>query len=77
MSFHELGHDLVFAVELGLEVLDLAVLGIVDGPGLAAILEGQVGALEELALPLVEERGVNVELVADGGDGDAFEQGGV
>ena len=28
MSFHELGHDLVFACKLGLELLDPLVLGV-------------------------------------------------
>ena len=34
----------------------------------ATVVEGQVGVLEELALPLVKERGVDGELIAQVGD---------
>ena len=74
MGFHELGHDLIFARELGFELLELAILGVFEGPGFAAVLEGVVGILEELPLPQVEEAGIDLELIAQGGDGDAFEQ---
>ena len=46
MGFHELGHDLVFARELGFEFLDHLDIGILDGLGLAAIFEGEVCVLE-------------------------------
>ena len=55
MGFHELGHDLVLAVQLGFELLDLLAVGIVAGLGFAAVgLEGQVAVLEELLEPAVE-----------------------
>jgi hypothetical protein len=37
--FHELGEDLVFAGELGLDLFDLAVLAVLDGLALAAVVE--------------------------------------
>ena len=74
VSLHELGHDLVLARELGFEFLDFSVLGILDGLGVAAILEEGVAVLEELFLPAVKEGRGDAELVADSGDGDAFEQ---
>ena len=74
MLLHEFDEDLVFALELGFELFDLAFLGILDGLGLAAVVEGQVGVLEEQALPLVEAGGVDVELIAQVGDGDPFEE---
>ena len=74
MGLHELGHDLVLARELGFELLDLLVLGILDGLGVTAILEEGVAVLEELLLPAVKERWRDAELIADGGDGDAFEE---
>jgi hypothetical protein len=57
--FHELGKDLVFALDLGFELLDLGVLGILDGLGLAILGEGEVAILEEVALPEIEEAGRN------------------
>ena len=74
MGLHELGHDLIFACELGFELLDLLVLGVLDGFGLAAILEEGVAIFEGLLLPAVKERGCDAELIADRGDRDAFEQ---
>ena len=73
MGFHELGHDLVLAAELGFELLDLLVLGVLEGAGLAAgaaVGEGEVGVLEELALPLVEEGRIDRELIAEVRDRD-------
>jgi hypothetical protein len=57
-----------------LELLDFGVLGIVDGFSLAAIVKDEVAVLEEFFLPAVKEGGCDAELVADGGDGYAFEQ---
>ena len=74
MGFHELGQDFVFAHELGFELLDLVLLRSVDGLGLTAVLESQVGVLEELALPLLEEGRIDLELVAQVGDGGALEE---
>jgi hypothetical protein len=54
--------------------VDLNVLGIIGGLGLAAILEDDVAVLEELFLPAVKESGRNAELIADGGHGDVFKQ---
>jgi hypothetical protein len=50
---HEFDEDLILALELGFELFDLALLGILDGLGLAAVVEGQVSILEEQALPLM------------------------
>ena len=74
MSFHELGHDLIFAGELGLEGFDLLILGIFAGLGLPAVVESEVGVLEELALPLIEDGGVEPELIAQVGNGSAFKK---
>jgi hypothetical protein len=71
---HELGQDLVLALEFAFEAFDLLLLGIFKGLGLATVLEGEVGVLEELALPLVKEGGVDVELVAQVGDGGALKE---
>jgi hypothetical protein len=43
---HQLGHDLVFALELGFELFDLLVLGVLDGLGLAAVVEGCFASAE-------------------------------
>jgi hypothetical protein len=72
--FHEFGEDFVFALELGLELFDFLILGIALGLGFSAVLEGEVGVFEELALPMVEEGGADVEFIAEIGDGDAFEE---
>ena len=72
MSFHELGHDLVFARELGFELLDFLDVGILDRFGFAAVFEEGVAIFEELFLPAVEESGRDAEFIADFGDGDAF-----
>src|ERR1700691_1928877 len=74
MGLHEFSHDLVLAREFGFELLDFLVLGVLDGLGVAAILEEGVGVLEDLLLPTVKDRWRDAELIADGGDGDAFEQ---
>ena len=73
-GFHELGHDLVLASELGFELLDLGLLGVFDGLGLAAIGEGEVAVLEELFEPVVELVGVDVEFIAQVGDGDLVDE---
>ena len=65
---------LVFALELGFEQLDLLVLGVLDGPGLAVVVEGGVAVVEELFLPAVEEVGGDAEFIAEVGDGDFFEE---
>jgi hypothetical protein len=58
----------VFALQLGLKLLDLALLGILDSLRLAIALEGSVAVLEELLLPAIEEIGTNVQLITELGD---------
>ena len=75
MLLHQLGEDLVLALELGLQVGDLFVLGV--GGGLAAFVMGGEGGgavLEELFLPVVEEGDGDAVLFADVGDGDFIEE---
>ncbi len=55
MLFHEFGEDLVLALELGLELLDLVILGILGSPRPPAIVEAGRGVLEEEPLPGIEE----------------------
>ena len=74
MGFHELGHDLVLAGQLGFELFDLLVLGVFGGLGLAAVVEGGVSVLEELLEPRVELGGVKVVFLTQVGDGDLVEQ---
>jgi hypothetical protein len=71
---HEFAEDLVFALEFGLELLDLFVLGVLAGLGLAAVVEGGVPVLEELLLPAVEEVGRDAEFIAEIGDGHLVEE---
>src|SRR4051794_37413068 len=56
--FHELGHDLVFAGELGFELLDFVLLSVVGWPALTAVGERQVAIFEELLEPVVELVGI-------------------
>src|SRR6266478_7960230 len=74
MGLHELGHDLVFAGKLSFEVLDLLLLGILDGLGSAAIGKSQMAVLEELLLPVVELIDLEPEFLAEIGDRDFVEQ---
>jgi hypothetical protein len=74
VSFHELGHDLVLARQLGFELLDPSVLGIFDGLGLAAVVEGGLAVLEELLEPGVELVGVELEFVAQVRDRDLVDE---
>ena len=70
MLLHQLGQDLVLALELVLEGGDLAVPGVLLGVAApAGILEGGGAVLEELLLPEVEEVDGAVVLLADVGDG--------
>ncbi len=69
MGFHQLGHDLVLAGQLGFELFDLAFLGVLDGLALAAVVEGGMAVLEELLEPGVELGGVDVEFIAQVGNG--------
>src|SRR6478736_5535715 len=70
MLLHQLGEDLVLAVELVLEGSDLDVLGVRAGlAALAGVIEGSGAVLEELLLPEVEESDGKVVLLTDVGDG--------
>jgi len=54
MVFHELGDDLVVLNELGLELLDLAVLGLLDARGPSGpVLERPLGLVEDELDPVV------------------------
>ena len=74
MSFHELSHDLIFADELGFELIDLAFLGIIDGLAFAAIVESDVAVFEELFEPAIELIGVKAEFIAKVRDWDLVEK---
>src|SRR5918999_1542503 len=66
MLLHQLGEDLVLALELFLEGGDLAVLGVFLGLAtFAGLGEGSGAVLEELLLPEVEEGDGEVVLLAD------------
>src|SRR5450631_1779634 len=68
MSFQEFGHDLVLAHKLGFELLDLGLLSVFDGLGLAAVVESGMAVLEELLEPAVELVGIDVEFIAQVGN---------
>ena len=74
MLFHELGHDRVLALQLGFELLDLAILGVLDGLGLAAVVEGGWPFSKNSLSQLVELVGVDVEFIAQVGDGDLVDE---
>ena len=74
MFLHEFAQNFVFALQFGLEQLDRFILGIFDGFGLAAIVEGGVPVVEELLLPAVEEVGCDAELIAEIGDGHLLDE---
>jgi hypothetical protein len=70
MLLHQLGEDLVLALELVLEGSDLDVLGVLAGlAAFAGVIEGGGTVLEELLLPEVEECDGQVVLLAEVGDG--------
>ena len=72
MFLHQFSDDLVLALELVAECGDGAeVLGL--GRGVLAF-EGGGAVLEELLLPEVEQRGRELELVAEVRDGDVVDQ---
>src|ERR1700677_3859102 len=68
MFFHEFGEDLVFASELGFELLDLAFLRVLDGLGFAVAAEGQMAILEELLEPVINLVRVEVVFIAQVGN---------
>jgi hypothetical protein len=71
---HELGKDLVLALQLGFELYDLLVFEILVDLGTASVIEGQVRVLEEQTLPGVEDRWIDPELIAQAGDRGALEK---
>ena len=74
MLLHELGKDLVLALQLGFELFDLLVFEILVDLGTAAVIEGQVGVLEEQTLPGVEDGRIDPDLIAQVGDRGALEK---
>src|SRR4029453_13281127 len=70
MLLHQLGEDLVLALEFFLESSDLAVLGVLAVfVAFARVVEGSGAVLEELPLPEGEEVNGEVVLLAEVGDG--------
>jgi hypothetical protein len=55
-------------------LVDLALLGVLDGLGLAVVVEGSVAVFEELLLPAVEQVGSDAELIAEIGDRSFLEE---
>ena len=72
--FHEFGEDLILALELGFELLDLVILGVFGGSGSAAIVEAGLSVLEQEPLPGVEEVGLDAELFTELRNRGAFDQ---
>src|SRR5262245_52283627 len=75
MLLHQLGEDLVLALQLSLEVGELSVLG--GGTGLAALVasrEGSSAVLEELLLPVVEEADGDAMFFPEVGNRDFVEE---
>jgi hypothetical protein len=75
MLLHQLGEDFVLALQFGLEVGDLLVLGV--GSSLAAFVvagEGRLTVLEEELLPGVEVGDGDAMFFADVGDRDLVEE---
>jgi hypothetical protein len=72
---HQLGEDLVLALEFGLEIGDLLVLGV--GSGLAAFVvagEGRLAILEKELLPGVEVVDGDTVFFAEVGNRDLVEE---
>ena len=61
MLRHQFGQNLVFGLDLLLQVVDPFLLGCMVGPRFR--LEGSRPVLEELLLPAVEDRGLESVLV--------------
>ena len=74
MLFHEFGEHGVLALQLGFMLLDLLVLGVLDGLGLAAVVEGGVAVLEKFLEPAVELVGVEVVFIAQVGNRDLIDE---
>ena len=65
MLFHEFGEYGVLALQFGFEAFDLVVLSVLDGLGLASVVESGMAVLEELFEPGIELGGVEVEFIAE------------
>lgn len=63
MLRHQLGQDLIFALDLLLQVLDSHLLGLVIDPAFS--LKGGGPVLEKLFLPAVEHRWLQPQLVTE------------
>jgi hypothetical protein len=63
---HQLGQDLVLALDLLLQVFDPLLLGLVIGADFG--LKGGAPVLEELFLPTLEHRRLQPKLVTELGD---------
>ena len=74
MFFHEFGEYGVLALELGFKAFDFLLVGVFDGLGLAAVVEGGVAVLKELLEPAVDLVGIEAELIAEVRDGDLVEE---
>ena len=74
MSFHKLGHDLVFLLDLGFEQFDFLDVGMFVHLGLSSIGEGEVSVLEELFEPIVDLIGMKLEFIAEIGNGDFVDE---
>jgi hypothetical protein len=75
MLLHQLGEDFVLALQFGLEIGDLLVLGVIIG--LAAFVvagEGSLAILEEELLPGVEVSDGDAVFFADVRDRDLVEE---
>ena len=74
MLFHEFGEHGVFPLELGFELFNLLVLGVLGGFGLTVGVEGEVAVLEELLEPGLELGRVEVVLIAQVGNGNLVDE---
>ena len=74
MLFHEFGEDGVLALELGFKAFDFLLVGVFDGLGLAAVVEGGVAVLEELLEPAIDLVGVEAEFIAQIRDGNLVDE---
>ena len=74
MLFPEFGEYGIPALQLGFELLDLAIFGLLGDLGLAAAVEGGMAVLEELLEPAVDLGGGPIELIAPVRDGNFLDQ---
>jgi hypothetical protein len=62
---HQLGEHLAFPLQFAFELLDLAILGCLDGLALPIGLECQMPVLEKRLLPTIEHVRRDLQLLAD------------